>query len=63
VSHPDSNAPVNRTPIRVGEVWENPVTRETILELAHQKSERRALAELTALVGAEVIGPNTGIRG
>ena len=41
-----------------GEIWENPVTREraTILELPYKNHEGRATAELTALVGAQVIG-------
>jgi quercetin dioxygenase-like cupin family protein len=58
MSHPDPNAPPDRTPIEVGEVWENPMTREraTIIELPHRNPERRATAELTALVGARVIG-------
>lgn len=58
MSHPDPNAPVDRTPIEVGEVWENPVTREraTILELPWTNPEGRATAELTALVGARVVG-------
>jgi quercetin dioxygenase-like cupin family protein len=58
VSHPDPHGPPDLTPIRVGEVWENPVTREraTILELPYQNPESRATAELTALVGARVVG-------
>ena len=58
MSHPDPNGPPDRTPIRVGEVWENPVTREraTILELPYENCEGRATAELTALVGARVVG-------
>jgi quercetin dioxygenase-like cupin family protein len=58
VSHPDPNGPADLTPIRVGEVWENPVTgeRATILELPHQNPEGRVSAELTALVGARVVG-------
>jgi mannose-6-phosphate isomerase-like protein (cupin superfamily) len=42
----------------VGEVWENPVTgeRATILELPWANSAGRATAELTALVGARVVG-------
>ena len=41
-----------------GEVWENPVTREraTILELPYKNAEGRATAELTAHVGARVVG-------
>jgi quercetin dioxygenase-like cupin family protein len=58
VSHPDPDGPPDLTPITVGEVWENPVTREraTILELPHANPEGRATAELTALVGARVVG-------
>jgi quercetin dioxygenase-like cupin family protein len=58
VSHPDPHGPPDRTPIEVGEVWENPVTgeRARILELPHTNPERRAVAELTALVGARVVG-------
>jgi hypothetical protein len=58
MSHPDPHGPPDRTPIRVGEIWENPVTREraTILELPYKNSEGRATAELTALVGGRVIG-------
>jgi quercetin dioxygenase-like cupin family protein len=58
MSHPDPHGPPDRTPIQVGEVWENPVTgeRTTILELPYKNHEGRATAELTALVGAQVIG-------
>jgi quercetin dioxygenase-like cupin family protein len=58
MSHPDPNGPPDLTPIQVGEVWENPVTREraTILELPYRNPEGRATAELTALVGARVVG-------
>ncbi len=58
MSHPDPHAPPDRTPIQIGEVWENPISREraTILELPHQNPERRATAELLALVGARVVG-------
>ena len=46
------------TPIRIGEVWENPVTRERarILERPWDNAEGRGTAELTALVGAKVMG-------
>ena len=56
--HPEPNGPPDRRPIKVGEVWENPVTREraTILELPWDNPEGRATAELTALVGARVVG-------
>lgn len=58
VSHPDPHAAQDLTPIEVGEVWENPVTgeRAKILELTHANPEGRATAELTALVGARVVG-------
>lgn len=58
MSHPDPNGPPDRTPIRIGEVWENPVNKEraTILERPWDNPEGRATAELTALVGARVLG-------
>jgi quercetin dioxygenase-like cupin family protein len=58
MSHPDPNAMPDRMPIRVGEVWENPVNREriTILERFWDNPAGRATAELTALVGARVVG-------
>ena len=58
MSHPDPHGPPDRTPIRVGEVWENPVTREraTILERPWDNPAGRGTAELTALVGARVAG-------
>src|SRR6516165_9115198 len=42
MSHPDPHGPPDRTPIKVGEIWDNPAGRAT--------------AELTALVGARVVG-------
>jgi quercetin dioxygenase-like cupin family protein len=58
MGHPDPEGPPDRRPIEVGEVLENPVTREraTVLELPWQNSAGRATAELTALVGARVVG-------
>src|SRR5215831_13953699 len=58
MSHPDPHGPADRTPIRVGEVWVNPVTgeRATILERPWDNRAGRAIAELTALVGARVVG-------
>jgi len=58
MSHPDPNGSPDLTPIQIGEVWENPVNRErlTVLELPWQNPEGRAVAELTALVGARVVG-------
>lgn len=58
MSHPDPNGTPNLAPVEVGEVWENPVTREraTILELPWQNADGRGTGELTALVGARVVG-------
>ena len=58
MSHPDPHGLPDCTPIRVGEVWENPVTgeRTTILERPWDNPAGRATAELTALVGARVVG-------
>jgi quercetin dioxygenase-like cupin family protein len=58
MSHPDPNAPSDLTPITVGEVWENPVNRErlTILERPWDNPAGRAVLEMTALVGARVVG-------
>lgn len=55
---PYPDGPPDRTPITVGEVWENPVTgeRATILERPWDNPAGRATAELTALVGARVVG-------
>ena len=58
MSHPDPNGPPDLTPIQAGEIFENPVTREraTVLELPWTNPEGRAVAEMTALVGARVVG-------
>jgi len=58
MSHPDPHEPLDRTPVQIGEIWENPITREraTIVELPYQNPERRAVAELLARVGARVVG-------
>ena len=58
MSHPDPDAPPDLTPVRIGEVWENPVTGEqaTILELPFSNPEGRATAELTALFGQRLVG-------
>jgi quercetin dioxygenase-like cupin family protein len=58
MSHPDPHGPPDLTPIEVGEVWKNPATGErgTILELPTKNPEHRATVELTALVGARVVG-------
>jgi hypothetical protein len=47
VSHPDPNGAPDLTPIRVGEVWENPRTGEcaNILELPYANADGRAVAE------------------
>lgn len=58
MSHPDPSAPPDLRPFELGEILENPVTREraVILELPWQNAEGRAVAEMTALVGARVLG-------
>jgi quercetin dioxygenase-like cupin family protein len=58
MAHPDPHGTPDLRPIEIGEVWENPVTgeRATILELPYANPEGRAVAELTALVGARVVG-------
>lgn len=58
MSHPDLSAPPDLRPIEPGEVFENPVTREraVIIELPWQNIEGRAVAEMTALPGAHVVG-------
>ena len=52
MSHPDPYGPPDQTPIQVGEVWENPTTREyaRILELPYDNPERRVAAD-TARIG------------
>jgi mannose-6-phosphate isomerase-like protein (cupin superfamily) len=58
MSHPDPAASPDTRPIEIGEVWENPVTREraAIVELPWMNDEGRGVAELTALPGARVAG-------
>jgi mannose-6-phosphate isomerase-like protein (cupin superfamily) len=58
MSHPDPNGQPDLRPLLVGEIWENPVTREYArsLELPWHNQEGRAVAELSALVGARVMG-------
>jgi hypothetical protein len=58
MSHPDPNGPPDRRPIKVGEVWENPVTgeRSVILERPWDNPASRVTGELTAVVGARVMG-------
>ena len=58
MSHPDPSAPADRRPIEPGDVLENPVTGEhaIVLELPWHNTESRAVAELTALPGARVVG-------
>ena len=58
MSHPDPNGPPDLRPIKIGEVWENPVTREraVIVERPWDNPACRATGELTALVGARVMG-------
>ena len=58
MGHPSADPVGDLAPIRVGEVWENPVTRERVrhLELPWQNPDRRSVVELTALVGSRVVG-------
>jgi len=58
MSHPDPSAAPDLRPIGPGDVLENPVTRErvTILEAPWSNPEGRAVAEMTALPGARVVG-------
>jgi quercetin dioxygenase-like cupin family protein len=58
VSHPDPNAAPDRTPIEIGEVWENPVTGEyaRIVELPWRNPQGTVVAELRAVPGARVAG-------
>jgi mannose-6-phosphate isomerase-like protein (cupin superfamily) len=58
MSHPHPIGPPDLTPIKVGDVWENPVNRErlTILECPWDHPAGRATFELTALAGARVVG-------
>ena len=58
MSHPDTNGAPDLTPLRIGDVLANPVNRErvTILERPWDNPEGRVIAEMTALVGAQVVG-------
>jgi quercetin dioxygenase-like cupin family protein len=58
MSHPDPAAAPDTRPIEPGEVWENPVTleRAVIVDLPWLNDEGRAVADLTALPGARVVG-------
>jgi quercetin dioxygenase-like cupin family protein len=58
VGHPSTGPVGDLAPIRVGEVWENPVTHERVkhLELPWQNPDHRDVVELTALVGSRVVG-------
>jgi len=58
LAYPDPHGPPDETPIDIGEVLVNPITGEqaVILERPWDNPEGRATAELTALVGARVVG-------
>jgi quercetin dioxygenase-like cupin family protein len=58
VSHPDPAAAPDTRPLEPGEVWENPVTREraVLVEAPWWNDAGRAVADLTALPGARVVG-------
>jgi hypothetical protein len=55
---PRPERPAGSQIIKVGEVWENPVTgeRSVILERPWDNPTSRVTGELTALVGARVMG-------
>jgi quercetin dioxygenase-like cupin family protein len=54
MSHPDPNGPAATRPWQIGDELRNPVTREHAVLL--EAPAGRARAEMTALVGARVIG-------
>jgi quercetin dioxygenase-like cupin family protein len=58
VSHPDPAAAADTRPLEPGEVWENPVTleRAVLREAPWWNEAGRAVADLTALPGARVVG-------
>jgi mannose-6-phosphate isomerase-like protein (cupin superfamily) len=58
VSHPDPAATADLRPIEPGEVWANPVTleRAVLLEAPWWNAAGRAVADMTALPGARVVG-------
>jgi quercetin dioxygenase-like cupin family protein len=58
VSHPDPTAAPDTRPLEPGEVWENPVTleRAVLIEAPWWNDGNRAVADLTALPGARVVG-------
>jgi len=58
MSHPDPAAAPATRPIELGEVWENPVTLERAVLVAVPWLDRRgrAVADLTALPDARVVG-------
>ena len=58
MSHPDLSSEPDLRPIELGEVFENPVMREraVVIELPWQNASGRVVAEMTALVGARVVG-------
>lgn len=58
MSHPETNGTPDLRPIEKGELWENPINRERaiIIERPWDNPEHRCVAELTALVGARVLG-------
>jgi quercetin dioxygenase-like cupin family protein len=58
MSHPDPSAAPDTRPIEPGEVFENPVTREraVLVEAPWWNDAGRAVADMTALPGARVVG-------
>jgi quercetin dioxygenase-like cupin family protein len=58
MSYPDPSAAPDTRPIEPGEVFENPVTREraVLVEAPWWNDAGRAVADMTALPGARVVG-------
>jgi hypothetical protein len=57
MSHPDPNGPPDLIPIQIGEVQENPARGErATIRAPIEEPGGLAAAELTALVGARVVG-------
>lgn len=58
MSHPDPPAAPDTRPLEPGEVWDNPVTleRAVLVEAPWWNDAGRAVADLTALPGARVVG-------
>lgn len=56
--NPHGRGQPDRRPIKLGEVWENPLTgeRATIFERPWDNPEGRAMTEIVTLIGSRVVG-------